>query len=143
MQTALISKCLLGKRCRYDGKVLKKINLEKLNNYRLFPVCPEMDGGLPCPRPFAEIESGDGCSVLERVSDVIDSFGENVTDNYLDGANIALETALKEGAGIAFLKDKSPSCGVNQIYVQGKLKPGMGVTAALLSRNGIKIVAVE
>ena len=143
MKPAIISKCLIGELCRYDGKRLGKVNFKEMGNYRLIPICPEIDGGLPCPRPPAEIEAGDGRSVLKRESKIINTVGENVTDNYLNGAKIALEKAVSENAKIAFLKDKSPSCGVNRIYVDGKLKRGMGVTAALLAQNGIRIVAVE
>ncbi len=143
MKSALISKCLLGELCRYDGKRIEKVNFKEIDNFRLIPICPETDGGFPYPRPPAEIEAGDGRSVLKRESKVINTLGEDVTDNYLNGANIALEKANSENVKIAFLKDKSPSCGVNRIYVDGELKRGMGVTAALLAQNGIKIVAVE
>ncbi len=113
------------------------------DGFRLIAVCPEMDGGLPCPRPASQIVSGDGFSVIDQKSSVIDSFGGNVTDKYLVGAETALKIALKNGAKSAFLKDKSPSCGVRRIYRDGKPVPGIGVTAALLSRHNIKLECIE
>lgn len=144
MQKAvLVSRCLLGERCRWDGNVLKDSRLEKPENRRTIPICPEMDGGLPCPRPKSEISCGDGLDVLDGKSSVADTEGRDVTDNYLKGAQVALNKALNEGTNLAYLKEKSPSCGVKMIYNDGRLVSGMGVTAALLTRHGINLVSVE
>ena len=143
MSNALVSKCLLGEKCRWDGNLLQRNVLRNAGEYRLLPICPDMDGGLPCPRPAAEINSGDGFSVLDGKSRVVDSFDRDVTDNLLRGAQKALNLALMKGIEIAFLKEKSPSCGVGQIYISGDLTSGIGVTAALLTRHGIKLEPVE
>jgi len=136
---ALISRCLLGAACRWDGNRLKNNKLIKLDRFETIAVCPEMDGGLPCPRPAAEIVDGDGFYVLDGKSRVIDIEGRDVTDNYLRGAQKALNAALQNGAESAYLKDNSPSCGITRI-VQGQLNvPGMGVTAALLRRHNIRL----
>lgn len=143
MQKAvLVSRCLLGERCRWDGKILKDGILEKLENCRTALICPEMDGGLPCPRPASEINGGDGFDVLDGKSSVLDTEGRDVTDNYLRGAQVALNKALNEAIKLAYLKEGSPSCGVRAIYNSGKLVSGIGVTAALLERHGIKLVSV-
>ena len=144
MQKAvLVSRCLLGERCRWDGNILKNGKLEEFENYRVIPICPEMDGGLPCPRPASEIDGGDGFDILNGKSSVVDTEGRDVTDNYLKGAQAALNKALNERAGLAYLKERSPSCGVKTIYNNGKLVSGMGVAAALLSNHGIRLVSVE
>ncbi len=109
----------------------------------MIPICPEMDGGLPCPRPASEINGGDGFDILDGKSSVVDTEGRDVTDNYLKGAQVALNKALNEAVNLAYLKDGSPSCGVKAIYNNGRLVSGMGVTAALLARHGIKLVSAE
>lgn len=127
----LISACLLGRACRYDGKSKKCIGT--VDGLNWIPVCPECDGGLPTPRAPAEI-------VGDRV---INSSGVDVTAEYEKGAAIALQTAAKNDCRIAVLKERSPSCGTNGVYdgsFSGKLCDGMGVTARLLSENGIRVV---
>lgn len=143
MQKAvMVSRCLSGERCRWDGNILKDGILEKLKNCRAALICPEMDGGLPCPRPASEINGGDGFDVLDGKSTVLDTEGHDVTDNYLKGAQVALNKALNEAIKLAYLKERSPSCGVRAIYNSGKLVSGIGVTAALLERHGIKLVSM-
>lgn len=117
--------------------------MEKFGSYRVIRICPEMDGGLPCLGSPSEIDGGDGFDILDGKSSVVDIEGRDVTDNYLKGAQLALNKALVEGADLAYLKDKNPSCGVRTIYHDGKSVSGMGVAAALLSRHGLKLVSVE
>ncbi len=128
----LISACLLGRRCRYDGKDKNQIDLSVLEGHNLIPICPEVDGGLPVPRPPAE-----------RVSSyIINNEGKDVTAEYTKGAEIALQTALENNCNIAILKAKSPSCGKGKIYdgtFSGTLTDGNGVTAELLQKNGITV----
>lgn len=128
----LISACLLGGKCRYDGKDKNKIDLSVLEGYNLFPICPEVDGGLSVPRPPAE-----------RVGPyIINNEGKDVTAEYTRGAEIALKTALENNCKIAILKAKSPSCGKGQIYdgtFSRTLVDGNGVTAELLQKNGITV----
>ena len=128
----LISACLLGRACRYDGKDKNKIDLSRLEGHSLIPVCPEVDGGLGIPRPPAE-----------RVSSyIINKEGKDVTAEYTKGAEIALRTAIENNCKIAILKAKSPSCGKGKIYdgtFTKTLIDGNGVTAELLQKNGITV----
>ncbi len=139
----LVSRCLLGEPVRYDGrsKALHHPLLEKWREEgRLVPVCPEVDGGLPVPRPAAEISGGDGEAVLDGTASVITEHGADVTGAFLSGARRALETAQAAGCVAALLKECSPSCGCRRIHdgtFGGGLREGRGVTAALLERNGI------
>ncbi len=127
MDKILISACLLGEHCRYDGKEEKNPLIEELNKYfDLVPFCPEVEGGLPTPRIPSEIKSGR----------VYNKKGENVTKEFNLGAEKALQLCRFLNIHICILKDKSPSCGVYEIYdgtFTNKLKKGQGVTASLLS----------
>lgn len=129
----LISGCLLGLKCRYDGKEKKLSEIEKLIGlYNLIPVCPEQLGGLPTPRIPAE-----------RVKDkVITQVGVDVTKEYQLGAEEALKIAKLYNCKKAILKEKSPSCGCGKIYdgtFSRNLIVGNGVTADLLLKNGIEV----
>lgn len=129
----LISGCLLGLKCRYDGKEKKLSEIEKLIGlYNLIPVCPEQLGGLPTPRIPAE-----------RVKDrVITQVGVDVTKEYQIGAEEALKIAKLYNCKKAILKEKSPSCGCGKIYdgtFSRNLIVGNGVTAELLLKNGIEV----
>ncbi len=127
----LISACLLGVPCRYDGKSKKCV--DKIDGVNFIPICPESAGGLETPRVPAEI-------VGDRV---INKEGKDVTAEYLNGSALALETALKYDCKIAVLKDKSPSCGTSGVYdgsFSGRLRNGMGITAKLLSDNHIAVI---
>ena len=131
----LVSRCLLGEPCRYDGRSKpdqRVMELEK--RYCLVPVCPEVLGGLPTPRPPAEIQP-DGR--------VVNREGKDVTREYEEGAHRALELAVQEGCRIAVLKENSPSCGCKEIYdgsFSKKLIPGQGVAARLLTEHGIRVL---
>ena len=104
---------------------------------RHFDVFPEVLGGLSTHRERAEIESGDGYSVLDGKTRVINALGKDVTDKYLRGAYAVLKTLKNANAIKAILKSKSPSCGLTRIRRRDILVEGKGVTAALLARNGI------
>lgn len=130
----LVSACLLGLPCRYDGsgKAADSV-LALAGRHDLVPVCPEQLGGLPTPRLPAEIN--------EDV--VMTSDGQDVTEAFERGAAMALEIACVCGCTHAVLKQRSPSCGSGQVYdgsFSGTLRGGEGVTAALLRRNGICVV---
>ena len=130
----LVSACLLGRSCRYDGRSVPSEQVLRLSEkYELIPVCPEVDGGLPTPR----IPS-------ERVGDrVVNREGCDVSAEYKKGALYALELCRLHGIGLAVLKEKSPSCGSGLIYdgsFSGSLTEGNGVTTQLLKDNGIKVV---
>lgn len=143
----IVSSCLLGEKCRYDGRSQPNDEAIRLFNKGLaVPVCPECLGGLNVPRPPAEIVGGSGEDVLSGCARVI-AKAENggrldVTNEFILGAYKALQTALECGAEEAVLKAKSPSCGCGLVYdgsFSGRLKEGSGVTAALLMKNGIKV----
>ena len=133
----LCSACLLGIKCRYDGKdkLIKKV-IELSKKKILIPVCPEQLGGLSTPREPAE----------QKGKRVITELGKDVTQNFKKGAKEVLKLAKLFGIKEAILKQKSPSCGFGKIYdgsFSGKLIKGNGVTAALLKRKGIKIITEE
>lgn len=130
----LISACLLGIRCRYDGQSKPLGCLEALQrSHVLVPVCPEVLGGLPTPRVPAERQ---GERVMTRD-------GRDVTDAYQQGAEEALRLARMAGCACALLKERSPSCGCGRIYdgsFTGALCEGDGVCAALLKGHGVKVL---
>ncbi len=133
MKNVLISACLFGEKCRYDGKdnLIGGLDLLK-DKCTLIPVCPEALGGLSTPRNPSEI-------VGDRV--IMDN-GNDVTAEYSRGAEIALRTALENGCKIALMKAKSPSCGVGKIYdgtFSRTLTDGDGITARLLKKHDIKV----
>lgn len=134
MKNILVSKCLLGHPCRYDGRSVPCAEVIKLQDkYNLIPVCPEELGGLPTPRIPAEI-------IGERV---VRRDGVDITSEYTLGAKIALTYALENGCEIAILKSKSPSCGKDRIYdgtFTGTITSGYGVTARMLMSKGIHIL---
>lgn len=129
----LVSACLLGVGCRFDGrsKPCKEV-ASLLKEHTLIPVCPEIYGGLPTPRPPAEIRDGK----------VITKEGTDVTAQYHKGAEQTLVLARLYGCKAAILKENSPSCGVGNIYdgtFSGSLAEGDGVSAALLKAHGLKV----
>src|SRR4051812_9461331 len=104
----LVSACLLGVECNHRGGASPSAAARSLeDHYRLIPICPEVAGGLPIPRPAAE-RQGDGRVHTQS--------GEDVTEFYLRGAAAAVELARASGATSAVLKARSPSCGSSQIY---------------------------
>jgi uncharacterized protein YbbK (DUF523 family) len=136
----LVSACLLGLATRYDGSHrLCPDLLSMAHACTLIPVCPEQLGGLPTPRPPAEVASGTGADVLDGAARVVDSTGADVTDRYLRGAELAARIAELTGARSAVLKEGSPSCGVSRIRRDGADAPGEGVAAALLRRRGLQL----
>lgn len=133
----LVSACLLGVPCRYDGgsKSCTQV-LALAEEHQMIPFCPEVYGGLPTPRPPAE-------RVGERV---LTQAGADVTCAYARGAQAALDIFRLTGCQAALLKARSPSCGAGAIYdggFQGRLIPGDGVTAALLKAQGIPVATEE
>ena len=146
MERILVSACLMGRRVRFDGRA-KTSDDELLARWReegrLVPFCPEVEGGLPVPRPPAEIEGGvGGAAVLSGAARVLTAEGGDVTKAFLAGAYAALNVARSMGIRIAILKEGSPSCGSLRIYdgnFRGTAVPGQGVTAALLEAHGIAV----
>ncbi|MFZ0389380.1 MAG: DUF523 domain-containing protein [Calditrichia bacterium] len=145
MKKILISACLLGEKVRYDGGGCLQ-NSDFLNRLsaeaELVPVCPEVAGGLSVPRQPAEIQTGNGSGVLQSGAEIINAAGENVTRNFIKGAQRTCEVAEEHRIKVAVLKANSPSCGNQQIYdgtFSGRLIAGEGVTAALLRQAGISV----
>lgn len=143
----LVSACLLGIKCRYDGggKQLDKL-MELAARGQAIPVCPEQLGGCSTPRTPCEIYGGDGSDVLDGKCCVIGKGNEDVTDSLIKGAQETLKIATACGVKKAILKARSPSCGFGQIYdgsFSGALIDGNGVTAELLHRNHIEVLTEE
>lgn len=132
----IVSACLAGQRCRYDGTAKpcpRVIGLIRAG--KAIPVCPEELGGLPTPRAPAEIVR------VKGGQKVLQKSGTDVTAEFVKGAREALRIARLNKAEKAILKSKSPSCGIGQIYdgtFRGQLTKGDGVTAQLLKENGIE-----
>ena len=133
MEKILISACLVGDKCKYDGHTnYTPLIKDLLEKYELVPFCPEVEGGLPTPRKPSE-RKGDK---------VVNNAGNDVTRNFQLGAEKALNICKYLNIKIAILKENSPSCGVNQIYdgnFNKKLIKGEGVTTELLRKNGITV----
>lgn len=134
----LVSACLLGEPCRYDGKSKPDERVMALSNeHNLIPVCPERDGGLSIPR--------DPC---ERIGDkVLTQKGKDCTKEYTKGAEIALDLCRKHNCKYAVLKLNSPSCGCRGIYdgtfTRTLVDNKKGVAAELLSKNGIIVLGED
>ena len=131
----LISACLIGENVKYNGKN-NRIDISELNNkYELIPFCPEVEGGLPTPRPPSEI-------ISRNPLKIINTSKEDVTCYFTKGANKALEMCKKLNIKKALLKENSPSCGNNFVYdgsFSKVLRGGQGATASILSKNSIEI----
>jgi len=131
----LISRCLLGGNCKYNGGNNYTPEVESLKErYELVPVCPEVLGGLPTPREPAE-RQGDR---------VVTRGGADVTAEYRLGAERTLAIAEGNGVTRAVLMERSPSCGCGSVYdgtFTGTLVPGSGVTAELLAAHGIEVMS--
>lgn len=132
----LVSSCLLGLNCRYDGgnNYSKEVE-EFLKNYEIIPICPEIMGGLPTPRTPSE----------RQADRVINKEGKDVTEQYEKGARECLFLAQKYDIKKALLKLRSPSCGSKEIYdgtFSHTIIEGDGVTAELFKKNGIEVISI-
>ena len=136
-QFKICSACLLGVKCRYDGKSKPDDRVVKLAKKEiLIPICPEQLGGLSTPREPAE----------QKEKKVITKLGKDVTENFKKGAEEVLKLAELFDVKVAILKQKSPSCGCGQIYdgsFSGTIIKGDGVTTSLLKNKGIKVITEE
>ena len=143
----MVSACLAGVACTHEAEAKTKAAILRLvNQGRAVLVCPEVAGGLPIPRPAAEIVGGDGADVVAGRAKVINETGGDVTQNYLAGARKAADAARAAGARFAILKARSPSCGCGAIHsgaFDGELRAGDGVTAAMLKQEGLEVVSDE
>ncbi len=145
----LVSGCLLGERVRFDGGHCFQSNAlmrRWRQEGRVLSVCPEVAGGQPVPREPAEIVGGSAEDVLLGTARVLTRSGEDVTQAFLAGAQRTAGLAKTQGAVLAILKQKSPSCGSAQVYdgsFSGKLRPGEGLTAACLRLQGIPVFSED
>lgn len=130
----LVSACLLGVACRYDGRSkLHPLAQELCRRHEVIPVCGEIFGGLPTPRLPSE----------RREGGVFASDGGDVTDAFCRGAEEVVRLARLTGAQAAILKERSPSCGTGWIYdgtFRGRLVHGYGVAAELLASYGVTVL---
>ncbi|CAL9397183.1 hypothetical protein SUDANB121_01393 [Nocardiopsis dassonvillei] len=146
MDKVLVSACLVGRPVRYDGRA-KPVGDALLDRWRLegrlVVHCPEVAGGLPVPRPPAEIEPGaTAADVLAGRARILTPGGDDVTAPFVAGARAALAFARDRGVTVAVLKESSPSCGLHEVYdgtFTGRKLAGSGVTAHLLSGHGIAV----
>lgn len=133
----VVSACLLGDNCKYNGgnNACQKV-IDYLKGRDVIAVCPEQLGGLPTPRLPSEIRNG----IVTNIE------GESVDAAFRKGAMIAADMAINEGATLAILQPRSPSCGCRQIYdgsFTKRLITGKGIFAQLLSDNNIKTIEPE
>jgi len=150
MQLVLVSACLLGSPVRYNA-IHQRYDSEVPARWqaqgRVVPVCPEVEGGLPVPRPPAEISSGaGGAKVLLRQARVIDRQGLDVSNAFISGAQHVLLQAQSQNIRVAVLKEGSPSCGSGYIYdgsFAGVRVDEQGVLAALLESAGIRVFSED
>ncbi len=138
MEKYLVSACLLGVNCKYNGKNnLNRELIDYIAGKEVFAVCPEVMGGMTIPRIPSEVQAD---------KRVINQEGEDVTEYFVNGANKAKEVALENGIMFAILKNGSPSCGYNSIYdgsFSHKSIKAKGLFAELLIENGIEIIDLE
>lgn len=143
----IVSACLVGKCCVYDGSSNLVIQIKELmDSGRAVALCPEELAGLKTPRPTAEIFNGSGEDVLKGKAYIFNKEGKDITINIIKGSreflNIAKEYAIKK----AILKTRSPCCGKGKIYdgtFSNRLRKGNGVTTALLLKNGVEVITDE
>mgnify|MGYP001815136969 CR=1 FL=1 len=145
-KTILVSSCLLGLDCRYNGLCKKNsfvLDFLSAGNWTIIPVCPEQLAGLPTPRPATQFIDGDGVSVIDGNGSVVNSRQESMNALFIKGAEQTVAIAELSYCSQAILKERSPSCGVHQIYRNGKTVQGCGVTTALLNRHGVTVFCEE
>lgn len=142
----LVSACLLGLATRYDGKAKRSqpvIDYLQRENLLAIPICPEQLAGMATPRDKTFFHTGDGYDVLAEKGKLISSSGQSMDEIFCRGAKMVLQIAHLCGCRRALLKERSPSCGVYQIYRGSELVQGVGVTTALLINQGIEVISEE
>lgn len=136
----LVSACLAGLKCRYDGEIAHSDRVIRLvRDGRAIPVCPEQLGGMPTPRPAARFYGGTGRDVLEGSARLVNDDGVDVTAAFIRGAEETLKIARLVSAESVVLKERSPSCGYGRVRLGNALVEGNGVTAAMLLAHGIRV----
>jgi len=145
-QPILVSACLLGLPTRYDGKTKRSQDvIDYLQREQLLPIpiCPEQLAGMKTPRDKTFFRCGDGHDVLAGKGEVISSKDRPMNETFCRGAQLVLQIAHLSNCRHALLKERSPSCGVHQIYRGSELVNGAGVTTAMLTNEGIEVISEE
>ncbi len=142
MTMIVVSACLLGLKCRWDGQVCPP-EKQLMNLTNLIAVCPEQLGGLPTPREPAQIIDGNGFDVLNNRARVVNASGLDVTSEFIEGAKEVLRISRLHNVHRVILKERSPSCAVHHLYLGKNLFAGMGVTSALLTLEGFAVLSSE
>ncbi len=139
----LVSACLLGAACAYDGRPRYHRRLHETAGSSTVAVCPEQLGGLCTPRLPSEITGGTGCDVLNHRARVLNSCGDDLSYHFRRGAWETVKLGCQLGAELAVFKPRSPSCGPQKHYdgtFSEQLRRGSGVTASALQRVGIGVL---
>ncbi len=142
----LVSACLLGLPTRYDGKAKRSqavIDYLQRENLLPIPVCPEQLAGMSTPREKTFFHSGDGHAVLVGHGKVISVHGQSMNEVFCLGAKLTLQIARLSHCDRVLFKERSPSCGVHQMYRGDECVHGVGVTTALLNSNGFEVISEE
>lgn len=144
-EVVLVSACLLGAACRYDGTSKAAPALRALlAGKSVVPICPEAAAGLGTPRPATQLHGGDGRAVWTGGASARTVDGqEDRTAAFKAGADTAAAAARAFGARLAVLKQRSPSCGSRQVWVDGRLVEGEGITTAKLREEGLTVLGEE
>lgn len=147
MDLIVISACLCGVNCRYNGESsLDEKLLRIFKEGKAILICPEELGGMSTPRNPHEIKGGTGADVLDGKAMVIGNKGEDSTEIFIEGAKEAYRIAKNADVKLAILKSRSPSCGHGKIYdgnFKGDKIDGNGVTAEFFVRNGVDVITEE
>ncbi|MFC0119129.1 DUF523 domain-containing protein [Pseudoalteromonas xiamenensis] len=145
VEPILVSACLMGQPVRYNASCVRN-DIDAMTwlhtHFELKTFCPEVAAGMSIPRAPAEIDHGTGAEVLDGLKQVKENTGQCVTDQFVAAAHLTLAFCQQHNIRIAILTAFSPSCANSRIYdgsFSGKSTDGRGVTAELLSRNGIKV----
>lgn len=132
MKTVCVSACLCGEKCRWHGKIVRSKSaeriLESLNADRVIKVCPEMLGGLPCPRPPVKRRKGRVFETCEDKAKRPEVTGRERTSEFLAGAEAVLRICKQEKVKTVVFAKFSPSCDIK------------GLTGKLLTENGIEVI---
>ena len=140
----LISACLLGKNCRFNGGNSLIQELESAD-VEWIAVCPEEEGGLGTPRPAAEMQA-DAEDIINNKGSVINITGRNITEQFIKGARESLKKGFQNNTQFAILKSHSPSCGIAKVYdgnFSGKLRKGDGIFAHLCREKGFTLISSD
>lgn len=144
-RVVLVSACLIGEACRYDGKSKGSSPVMRaLEGKEVVPVCPETGAGLGIPRPPVELTGGAGADVWAGLARAVEVESRaDRTEAFQFGADLALEAVRRFGVRVAILKERSPSCGTQGTHVNGVVVRGQGVTAARLHAAGVILLSDE